>query len=668
MLGDTLARSLKAHQAGRLGEAESGYRSILKRDPRFLDALYLLGVLLHQTGRHQEALDLLTRAVARNAQRPEFHNALGDTHRVLGQFVEARASLEQALALRPDYPEAVQNLALTLNADGKKDEALILLFNAVATQPTVAPLRQLLATLLQGVSLQSGNVLVREVLRLLLSDAQVSAQALAGAVLGLCRHEAYFVALARAAEEGHDPFVVAPDALHALMQDALLGTALPQLIVQDVTVERVLTSVRAALVRRATEGAAGDAIVPPVMETFVHALAAQMYNSEYAAMADDDERARLERVQDTIERALTATDSSAGRVSDVTTLERSLALWALYAPLHRLTGWERLVEPDEARWSESFRLLVRTQVVEHQVELSFRRKFSDAPASTAATSRAVRAMYETNPYPRWVSVSQPTVTSVRDVVRELRPNQHVGQERPSILVAGCGTGQQVVQMARSFPEASVTAFDLSVASLAYAARMAEHYGVAERVEWLQADLLSFSAPSPYTMVTCSGVLHHLQDPLAGWRRVRDMVATDGVMKIGLYSTMARRAVTAAQAIAADFAPDDDGLRACRQAIMALPAEHAARGVLTIGDFFSLSGCRDLLKHVQEQTYTLPEIADSLTQLDLEFLGFQLPQPVQARFAAAYGADAVRDLGAWHLFEIDHPDTFSAMYQFWCCRR
>ena len=82
----------------------------------------------------------------------------------------------------------------------------------------------------------------------------------------------------------------------------------------------------------------------------------------------------------------------------------------------------------------------------------------------------------------------------------------------------------------------------------------------------------------------------------------------------------------------------------------------------------MSGFRDLVLHVQERTYTMSQIAAALEALELRFLGFQLPQPVQARFIAEQGADALLDLDAWGRFESAHPDTFVAMYQFWCCRR
>ena len=52
-----LALALQSHRAGRLAEAEVAYRRILQTDANHADALHLLGVLSHQTGRHDIATE-----------------------------------------------------------------------------------------------------------------------------------------------------------------------------------------------------------------------------------------------------------------------------------------------------------------------------------------------------------------------------------------------------------------------------------------------------------------------------------------------------------------------------------------------------------------------------------------------------------------------------------
>ena len=54
-VAETLQKGLSHHQSGRLNEAESIYRNILRVDPEHADSLHLLGVVAHQRGRHEVA-------------------------------------------------------------------------------------------------------------------------------------------------------------------------------------------------------------------------------------------------------------------------------------------------------------------------------------------------------------------------------------------------------------------------------------------------------------------------------------------------------------------------------------------------------------------------------------------------------------------------------------
>jgi hypothetical protein len=83
------------------------------------------------------------------------------------------------------------------------------------------------------------------------------------------------------------------------------------------------------------------------------------------------------------------------------------------------------------------------------------------------------------------------------------------------------------------------------------------------------------------------------------------------------------------------------------------------------DFFSLSECRDLLFHVQEHRFTLPQIKTLLAANGLRIIGFEHDAATREKYRARFPADeATIDLDLWHAFEQDNPDTFRGMYQFW----
>ena len=64
-------------------------------------------------------------------------------------------------------------------------------------------------------------------------------------------------------------------------------------------------------------------------------------------------------------------------------------------------------------------------------------------------------------------------------------------------------------------------------------------------------------------------------------------------------------------------------------------------------------------------FTLPQIQDCLSQLGLEFCGFEGAKIVQGFKRTNIGPDDPYDLDKWNSYEEANPLTFSAMYQFWC---
>ena len=54
--------AIQHHTAGRLSQAESIYQQILQSNPEQPTALHLLGVIAHQAGKNDVAVDLITKA------------------------------------------------------------------------------------------------------------------------------------------------------------------------------------------------------------------------------------------------------------------------------------------------------------------------------------------------------------------------------------------------------------------------------------------------------------------------------------------------------------------------------------------------------------------------------------------------------------------------------
>ena len=69
--------AVQHHTAGRLPEAENIYQQILQSEPDHPTALHLLGVIAHQVGKNDTAVDLIARALVLNPDLAEAHSYLG---------------------------------------------------------------------------------------------------------------------------------------------------------------------------------------------------------------------------------------------------------------------------------------------------------------------------------------------------------------------------------------------------------------------------------------------------------------------------------------------------------------------------------------------------------------------------------------------------------------
>ena len=142
------AEALTLHQRGQLAEAERLYRQVITRQPDHLDALNLLGVLALQSGRNQEAIDLIARALANNDRVADFHNNIAEAYRRCGRFDDAAAHFTKAIELEPTFVAAHQNLAATLRAQEKWDLAAACYRRLVKIQPQLAEAHSGLADML----------------------------------------------------------------------------------------------------------------------------------------------------------------------------------------------------------------------------------------------------------------------------------------------------------------------------------------------------------------------------------------------------------------------------------------------------------------------------------------------------------------------------------------
>jgi tetratricopeptide (TPR) repeat protein len=129
------AAGLAHHQGGRLAQAEALYRETLASQPDHADALHLLGVLASQVGRHDVAVDLIDRAIARDRTNPRYHSNRGLALASLQRFAEAIGSYDRALSLRPGDAEVLYNRGNAFLALGRPLDAIEAYDRALLARP-----------------------------------------------------------------------------------------------------------------------------------------------------------------------------------------------------------------------------------------------------------------------------------------------------------------------------------------------------------------------------------------------------------------------------------------------------------------------------------------------------------------------------------------------------
>lgn len=570
-------------------------------------------------------------AIALKSDSAEFHMRLGKLRRQRGKLLQALAHFQMAVCLDPASTDACIALSRILvqihprTYDPKLERALEACFASPAVDyKTIAEAA--------GKQVRSKHGLTRE--------------------------------SPKAWEEvlGEDGVGSDDEAILGVLGDQLLAALLVKATNVDPELELFLTGVRRALLLARRE--ADD--LPEPMVRFMALIAQQTHNNGYAFWQGGDERREIERLQGDIEAALEVEASSWDG------LFVRLCRFAMYAPLCRLAAGERLLERPLNAWPDFLQPILQNTLVQPIEETAIRADIVSIGEIRDSTSREVRELYEESPYPCWQSVKRDRPSDIWVHLSQLFPGtiQHPFPDGPvEMLVAGCGTGRHPIGLALLDPNLKVLALDLSKSSLSYAVRMARRLDV-RNVEFLHGDILDLPCLGRgFPVIESSGVLHHMKDPFAGWRVLTDLLHPGGMMSIGLYSEKARRSLVPVRdkIRSLGLRPKPDDLRELRRRILLGEEEDDVPGPLQFWDFYHLNELRDLVFHVMEHRFTIPQIADNLKTLGLEFVGFEFTKDLIVRRYAEHSPQdpGMTDLSCWAAFEERYPDTFSGMYQFWC---
>ncbi len=178
-LNEAISIAIRLQQNEQWTAARDIYRSVLDVAPDFPDAVHYSGVLAHQEGRSELAVELIERSLALEPDRADWHsnlaivlrdrleldpaiaacqraialdpshanahNNLGVLLRAQGRVAEAEAAYRAAIRARPDHSDAFTNLGILLNGQGRTQEAAVCFCKVITFRPKHPEARRLLA-------------------------------------------------------------------------------------------------------------------------------------------------------------------------------------------------------------------------------------------------------------------------------------------------------------------------------------------------------------------------------------------------------------------------------------------------------------------------------------------------------------------------------------------
>ena len=510
---------------GRLHDALASFDQATALETNFSEAHNNKGITLQALGRLNEAVVSFNQAISLQPDFTEAHYNLGITLKALGRLHAAEVSYRKAIALKPNYAEAHNNLGVTLNELGRLEEAVASCCQAMAFKPDFSEAYISLGIALGNVRFKSANPnLYAPLIRLLTNGNFARPKDVAKSILSLLKQDIQIKNLPSERSSTVSLDEVAP-IIRSLNKLPLLHHLMRLCPLPELQFEELFVMIRSLLLKNLNKMEVSSELV-----YFLSTLSIHCFTNEYVYSESDEESYLIDELQ--VKISLVLAQSKQPEAIEILCL-------AAYRPLHRYAWCQKLESLDNLK--EVKKRLIEEPLLEKTIA-------KDIPVLEEISNHVslkVRGQYEENPYPRWVKLGIPVkAQSIAAVCAELKLQLHPDDIRntdsPTILIAGCGTGQHSIETASRFSNCHVTAVDLSLSSLAYAKRKTNELGFTN-VDYLQADILHLhQLGKGFDIIESGGVLHHMHDPMAGWRVLVDLLNPGGLMKIGVYSELARQ--------------------------------------------------------------------------------------------------------------------------------
>ncbi len=606
---------------------------------------------LFKVGEYERSAEILVKDLKKKPNKFGYY-ALGKCFVALQDYAKVAQSLLEAVKIDKSYHEALGFLGDIYFLSGQHKEGVSCYMQAVTADPSNAAYKQKLVNM---VCLQKFNKIhpdFKDILIECMKGEQTEMLFMGKAWLSIVEQDALIGPYYKLSEhKDYSSFKKDMESFDNCdgIIDALFLTGLGKFIVTNVDFENWLKFLRRYLLESIIEGKILFTEESDI-EQVICALSRYCFLSDYIMSYACEEEEMLEELEKKVNAAA------------ANPVLAELVCYGCYKPIYALPGAREIAA--ELKGGEHVSQIPKSQIEDCLSQQEILEEIETLGQIKDETLKAVREQYEVFPYPRWNVAAMDSF--------DPQVEGYLKGTKAEILIAGCGTGKEAVMMAYTFPDAQITAVDLSKTSLAYAIFKARQFGI-KNINFYQADIMALSElpdwQGRFDYIASAGVLHHMKDPFAGWKVLSGLLKDRGLMRIGLYSRYARWAINEARGVIGSKKMGSDSLsiRAFRDNIDIHLEDETIEKLGFSFNYYNLSECRDLLFHVQEHQFDLPQIKEHLDTLGLKFLKFHLNKGAVQEYAKQYSVidPESRNFETWDSFEEKNTDTFASMYNFWC---
>ncbi len=621
IIKDILNQAIKHQIKKNFKSAQNLYLKILKINPNHLDACNNLGMLFHKNGDYQKAIKLF----------------------------------QKILKTQPNYLNAYKNLAIIFKKLGNYQKAIFCYAEGIKIDPNNLSLIYPLSHLLKNVKITRAEKTdlenLKKIFLFLFKRNDINHKP--------HFNNAKFIILSQFDDDQKKIInsqidLIKNDFIQNLLEDDLFNLLLQKSLIADEFLENLLHKLRSEVLSSLNDP---NKKTLNKYSSFIISLAQQCWFNEYIYISTKKEIENIKKLKNKIE-------------TEEEIDELKIIILACFEPLNNSEIIINKLNNYKSK-NDLFNVLINTQIKETLKEAEIKKSIKSLSKIINPISQNVQKQYEENPYPRWISIErfipQNFLIHLNNNIQPNKIEYNNKFDNPNVLIAGCGTGRHPIANSM-YKDAKILAVDLSLASLAYAKRKTDELGI-KNIEYLHADILQLKdLKRKFDVIESSGVLHHMDDPIAGLRVLHDILEPHGFLKLGLYSETARKEVVKGREFikSKKFKDTNENIKICRQLFFKEQENLSLKNSIQSSDFYSLSSVRDLFFHAQEHRYTIPQISKILNYFDFEFLGFfSLHPSIKQKFSDHFPKDKKNiSLENWHEFELNNPDTFLGMYQFW----